>query len=78
MNDLITLGQLNDRDRNKGKFYNRLRGILMDMEKDPAIALLKTPIGDKGQYGPINNHFDIARADQSVQVIIIRDSMCIY
>ena len=68
ISDLITLGQLNDRDKNKGKFYNRLRKILMDMEKDPSIALLKTPVGDKGQYGPINGYFEMAKRDHSAQV----------
>lgn len=68
INDLIILGQLNDRDNNKGKFHNRLRAILKDMEKDPAIALLKTPTGEKGQYGPISNFFEATRYDETANV----------
>ncbi len=71
IDDLIMLGQLNDRDKNKGKFYNRLREILLDMEMDPAIALLKTPIGDKGQYMPINGYFEMAKRDHSAHVRVI-------
>ncbi len=68
--DLIMLGQLNDRDANKGKFHNRLRGILMDMEKDPAIALLKTPVTEKGKYGPMDLYFEMAKLDPSIQVCV--------
>ena len=62
VDELIMLGQLKDRDANKGLFYNRLREILMNMEKDPAIALLKTP-GKNGQYGPMDDYFEQAKKD---------------
>ena len=66
--DLVILGQLNDRDPSKGNFYNRLRELLLDMENNPAIALLKLPSTAKGQEPPLPAMFELARKDTSSEV----------
>ena len=74
--DLMILEQLNDRDPLKGNFYDHLRKLLLDMEKNPAIALLKLPLTGKGQEPSSPTMFELARKDSSTEVLASFPASC--
>ena len=66
VDDLMALGLLNDTRR---PFHFRLRELVQNMEKNPAIALLQVPLEKKGQDPlPLAKTFELAKEDSSNKV----------
>ena len=66
--DLMILGQLKERDPSQGLLHSRLRNLLLNMEGNPAIALLTLSSTVKGQEPSLAAMFELARKDTSSEV----------
>ena len=66
--DLMILGQLKERDPSQGLLHSRLRKLLLNMERNPAIALLMLPSTAKGQEPSLAAMFELAKKDSSSKV----------
>ena len=66
--DLMILGQLKERDPSQGLLHSRLRKLLLNMERNPAIALLMLPSKVKGEEPSLAAMFELSRNDNSSEV----------
>ena len=66
--DLMILGRLKERDPSQGLLHSRLRKLLLNMERNPAIALLMLPSTAKGQEPSLAAMFELAKKDSSSKV----------